>query len=223
MLRTCPKCGDYYADAALAFCLVDGAPLIDVDPDTEIWSEGTRVVEEKENALRKLRRRVKWRRVFMSAMTTVVVTLVVCVVAVNSFIYLRPKQEQEVSPKPTAIETAVKIVASTPTLPSCSDEDKSREREAITEEFGDTWRQDIEDDRPEIIAENLPAFAENGEASLSPLGFESTFTDLCTTASLTVSYRWEVTFNLNGTTEAVPISKQRKFTCAKAEGAWRCS
>ena len=127
MIRTCPKCGDYYADGALAFCLVDGAPLIDVAPHTESWSEGTRVVEEKERALRKLGRTVKWRRVFMSAMTTLIVTLVVCVVAVNSYIYLRPKQEEEVSPKPTATETAVKIAAFTPALPACSDADKSRE------------------------------------------------------------------------------------------------
>jgi hypothetical protein len=223
MIRTCSKCGDYYADGALAFCLVDGTPLIDVDPGTEIWSEGARVVEEKASALRKLSRKLKWRRVFMSAMTTVIVTLVVCVVTVNSFIYLRPKQEEEVSATRAATETAVKMVASTPALPACSDADKSRERAAIIKEFSDTWRRDIEGDRPEVIAENLPAFAENGEAGLSPLGFESTFTDLCTTASLTVSYRWEVTFNLNGTTTVVPISKQKKFTCAKAEGAWRCS
>lgn len=97
MIRTCPKCGDCYADALLAFCLADGTPLVNVEPLSESWREGSRFIEEKEKALKKQKRRLKWRRVFVSAMTMLIAIMVVLVVAVNSFIYLKPGQE-EVSP-----------------------------------------------------------------------------------------------------------------------------
>src|ERR1044071_9995297 len=103
MIRICPKCGDYYADASLAFCLVDGTPLINVDPLSERWSEGTRVIEEKENALRKQKRKLKWRRVMVSTMA--VATLVVMVVAVNSFIVVEPGPEENVAALPSTPET----------------------------------------------------------------------------------------------------------------------
>lgn len=125
-MRLCPKCRDYYADASLAFCLNDGTPLIDVSPRSESWSEGERVIEEKENALRKQARKIKWRRVLFSAMTMLITTLVVFVVAVNSFIYLKPEQEEvapgapvstwpTVTPSPTASPGAATIITQTPT------------------------------------------------------------------------------------------------------------
>jgi hypothetical protein len=93
-MRTCPKCGDYYADDLLAFCLADGTPLVGVTPHSESWNEGVRVVAEKEAALRKQRRRFRWRHVLMSATTTLVMTTVVCVVTVNSLLYLAPGPEE---------------------------------------------------------------------------------------------------------------------------------
>src|ERR1044071_4934256 len=116
MIRICPKCGDYYADASLAFCLVDGTPLINVDPFGERWSEGTRVIEEKENALRKQKRKLKWRRILLGAMTMAIATMVVLVVAVNGLIYLRPKQEEVVPAKPSTEATA-SIDSTTPNTP----------------------------------------------------------------------------------------------------------
>lgn len=120
MMRICPKCGDYYADALLAFCLIDGTPLVDVDPLGERWSEGARVIEEKKNALRKQKRKLKWRRVLLSAMTMLIATLVVCVVAVNSFIYLKPKPEEVVldKPLPPATATAEPTNSATPGAPA---------------------------------------------------------------------------------------------------------
>ena len=76
-LRTCPKCSAYYADELLAFCLVDGMPLISMDPGSESWSEGTRVIEEETSASKKQQRRIKWRRVALSAMTTLMLTMVI--------------------------------------------------------------------------------------------------------------------------------------------------
>jgi hypothetical protein len=119
MMRLCPKCGDYYADGSLAFCLVDGTPLKDVEPLSENWSEGARVIEEKENALRKQKRRMKWRRVLLSVMTMLIAIMVVCVVVVNSFIYLNPQQEEVVPDKPLTPATtpgglSASVIASTP-------------------------------------------------------------------------------------------------------------
>jgi cytoskeletal protein RodZ len=76
-LRTCPKCSAYYEDELLAFCLVDGMPLIGVAPGSESWSKGTRVIEEKTKASIKQQRRLKWRRIVLSAMTTLMLTMVV--------------------------------------------------------------------------------------------------------------------------------------------------
>jgi hypothetical protein len=113
MMRFCQKCRDYYADGSLGFCLNDGTPLWDVNPLSERWSEGEQVIEEKENALRKQKRRLKWRRFLSSAMTMLIVIMVVCVVAVNSFIYLQPKPEEDDSAKPS-------ILATTPAEPTDS-------------------------------------------------------------------------------------------------------
>jgi hypothetical protein len=77
MLRTCPKCSAYYADELLAFCLVDGMPLLAVDPGSRNWVEGARVLEEKTSASRKQQRRIKWRRVALTAITTLLLTMVV--------------------------------------------------------------------------------------------------------------------------------------------------
>jgi hypothetical protein len=106
MIRTCPKCGASYADSLLAFCLVDGMPLVDVDPHSENWSQVARSIEEQENALRKQKRGLKWRRVLLTTMTTLIATMVVCVVAVNSLIYLKPRQEEAVPIKPSTLATA---------------------------------------------------------------------------------------------------------------------
>jgi cytoskeletal protein RodZ len=108
MMRLCPKCGDYYADAALAFCLSDGAPLASVEPSSESWSEGARVIEEKENALKRQTRKLKWRRVALRAMTMALAVMVVCVVAVNSWIYLRPQPEEPVTAEPLTPTAAAK-------------------------------------------------------------------------------------------------------------------
>ncbi|HEY0169920.1 MAG TPA: carboxypeptidase-like regulatory domain-containing protein [Pyrinomonadaceae bacterium] len=120
MIRTCPRCGDFYAGDALAFCTADGTPLVDVATPGEGWSEGARVVEEKTKALRKRERRLRWRRWMWSAVTTLLVTLVVCVLAVNVYIYLGPKQKDVAlvpssTPTPTPTPTPSPTPSPTPT------------------------------------------------------------------------------------------------------------
>jgi len=99
-MRICPKCGDYYADSSLAFCLADGTPLVGVDPGSPKWSEGARVIQEKANALIKQKRRLKWRRV--SLVTMMILTLVAFVIAAaRSRFYLEPPPPPPATPTPT--------------------------------------------------------------------------------------------------------------------------
>lgn len=221
MIRTCPKCGEYYADALLAFCLVDGTPLVDVDLHSESWSAGARVIEAKEQALRKQKSRLKWRRVLTSVMTMLIATMVVCVVAVNSYIYLKPKPEEIVlvkptppapspdesinsvkpdepvptpSPRPTITLKPSPTPTPTPT-PTCSKADESRERESIIRKYGDIWGQVIQGDRSTIIAGKAPDGAKNAEAWLAgALKFESAFSKACTESLVTVRYTWNVSY-----------------------------
>jgi hypothetical protein len=93
-MRNCPKCGDYYADGSAGFCLADGTPLAEVDPAAETWAEGVRVLEEKADALGRRARRMRWRRMVRVVTTSLVVTSVVLVVAINGVIYLGPPRRE---------------------------------------------------------------------------------------------------------------------------------
>jgi uncharacterized protein (DUF2141 family) len=93
-MRFCSKCGDFYADRLLAFCPADGMPLIDVDPSSDLCDQATRVIEQKQNALKTQQRRLKWRRAMLGAM--LMATMVVTVLAVTRSISItvdRPRGE----------------------------------------------------------------------------------------------------------------------------------
>ncbi len=95
MLRTCPKCGAFSADGS-PFCLTDGTPLLNVNPTSKVWGEGSRIAEEQGKKLVRQIRRLKWQRVVTTGVTTVIVTMVVTMVAVNSWIYLKPNVNSNV-------------------------------------------------------------------------------------------------------------------------------
>ena len=298
MMRFCPKCGEYYADGSLAFCLGDGTPLVDVNPLGESWSAARRAVEEKENALTRQQRRLKWRRIVSAAVTTLIATMVLLVVAVNGLIYLKPKPDevaavspptQEASepaepagailpntpadpaptpgmttptPTPKASPTPTRTNANSNTRPNvngnhntttntnhnantntnanantnantnvnvhtdvnansdtrptvCSDADQRRESETIVKSFGALWRQRIERDRREIMAQAGQA---GTAAVLSPLEYESKFLKGCSAALVTVRYAWRV----DSPTGLVTVQKKRSFPCVKLGGAWLC-
>lgn len=177
MIRTCPKCGDYYADESLAFCLADGTPLAEVDPLGERWGEGARVVEEKGRRLRRVERRRRLRRVLTTVTTVLIMTLVVCVVVVNSYIYLRPSPDAGelvralTPPEPTPVQLPTSTETLTPTtttttttkttkkktekvtITECSEAERGKEREAIIRRLGDAWRQSAEEDCRKVVAE----------------------------------------------------------------------
>ncbi|HKO43699.1 MAG TPA: carboxypeptidase-like regulatory domain-containing protein [Pyrinomonadaceae bacterium] len=86
----------------MAFCLADGTPLVRVIPNTQSWTKGKQVLGEAEKLLRKQKRRLKWKRVLSRAISTLVITTVVCVVAANSIIYLKPRTEDKSVSNPLA-------------------------------------------------------------------------------------------------------------------------
>ena len=120
MIRTCPRCGDFYADDSLLFCLADGTPLADVDPRGDAWAEGARVVEEKERVTREQSRKVMRRRVLMMTMTLLIMTVVICVVAVHTYVTLAPEPDAPVvvaalTPTPTPTPKPSETPRPTPT------------------------------------------------------------------------------------------------------------
>jgi len=92
-MRICPKCGAFDGDGLSQFCLSDGSGLLEVDPSSQQWSEGERFVRHQNDGLKRTLRRVKRWRVLRSLMTMMVVTVVVCVAAINGVVYLAPPTE----------------------------------------------------------------------------------------------------------------------------------
>ena len=101
-MRLCPKCGDFYADESLAFCLADGAPLVGVDANSERWTEGSRVIEQKKNALKKKIRRLKWVRV-SSVITMLIVTMAVYGLVAKRYVYLVPAGSSAAMPASVSV------------------------------------------------------------------------------------------------------------------------
>lgn len=229
MIRICLKCNAYYADDSLAFCLVDGTPLFNLDPSSDHWSEGVRVIEDKKNALRKQKRRIKWRRVLMTVTTTAIVTMVVYVVVANSIIYLKPKQEESVPTnplkpattptQPSVLPTPTPSPSTSPT-PECSEADKMREMKTIKAKYGDVWQQSAKADPPKVSNEPTPPRAVKPEVSLRPLDIRNTI-KTCTSASVSITYEWEVRTTFNGKPKVQTVEKKRQFNYVKIGGLWR--
>ncbi len=96
-MRVCPKCGDYYADDLLAFCLADGTPLVNVEPEGDQWSKGSRVVEEKLKRLNKQKRSTRLRWV-VAALVTI---LMAAALMSRSFTIETSKVNPPSSPSPS--------------------------------------------------------------------------------------------------------------------------
>jgi hypothetical protein len=99
MIRTCPKCGDYYMDALLAFCLADGTPLINVASDSTSWSNAAQIIAAKEQTLKKRKRKLKWQRIVMSMMA--VATLAMLGAAFNTLIYIESVPKKDIASQPS--------------------------------------------------------------------------------------------------------------------------
>jgi hypothetical protein len=222
MLRTCPRCGDFYADDSLLFCLADGTPLADVDPHAEAWAEGTRVVEEKGRVLRRLTRRLLLRRILMMTTTVLITTTVIFVVAVNTYVYLAPQPDAPVvaavltpspTPTPTPSETPTMtptpdspstlpfVPAFTPTptpsptptpTPSCTARDRQRVIDAIEATQKAEWETAIEGERDAIKRAHMPDGAIRPSVTLLKPTYAFKFSKTCAPLSVTASYTWLV-------------------------------
>ena len=120
-MRICPKCGAYYAADSLAFCREDGTPLVNVEPNSESWNEGTRVIEKQTKALRKKTRRQKLRRVVVTSMSVTMITMIVSAAALNSWFYFQPSAVASQSPTPSPAPSQSPSPSPSPSLsPSTS-------------------------------------------------------------------------------------------------------
>lgn len=117
-MRVCPRCGDYYADAQLAFCVADGTPLVNVDPRDEKSNEGSRVVAEKAKRLSNRKRKLWMRRIGLGALTTLILALVMA----RSYTVetTTPVVSPTPSPSPSSSPTVFQFAASPSPTPSPS-------------------------------------------------------------------------------------------------------
>jgi len=226
MILICPKCGDYYAGGSSAFCVADGTPLVNVEPTSAKWTEGLRVTNERGEALRKKKRRLKWRRVLVMSTTMMIVTLVVCVVAVNAVLYFKPVTKGGASGiTPTPTPTPTSTPTSTPTLtptPQCSDADQARAAQSLRR-LEPRWRQDISGERARIISEAFPDNSKNAEANLGLIEFQYRFPKPCKAAVVTARYAWQVSYSSPVVPrQAKSVSKRRTIRCSRFQGAWGC-
>jgi hypothetical protein len=161
MIKICPTCGDFYADASLLFCPSDGTPLADVSTHDETWAEATRVVEEKERVLKRKTRRLKLRRAVMTTMTVLITTMAVCVLVANTYIYLAPQTDAPVvvavTPRPSPKHSETPAPTPTPTpAPKCTGDDKRRIRDEIVARYSAAWEEAIGSERDAIVRAYAP-------------------------------------------------------------------
>jgi hypothetical protein len=98
MMSFCPRCGDFYADQSLAFCLADGTPLVRVEANSERWTEGAQVIEKKENALKKQKKIRRFRQVLL--VTMILLTILVYGLAAQRYVYFVPVATATPTPSP---------------------------------------------------------------------------------------------------------------------------
>jgi hypothetical protein len=110
-MRICPTCGAFYADDTSAFCLVEGMPLISVDANSDKWRAGQRVLEEKASGLKQQQRRLKWRRILITALILLIATRVVYVLMVDGWVYL------EREPPPPPLQSSLSFPSPSPSPP----------------------------------------------------------------------------------------------------------
>jgi hypothetical protein len=204
MIRTCPKCGAYYADVQLAFCFADGAPLVDVDPSSEQWREGSRSVQDKTAQLRKQRWWRVWRTLALSGLTTVLLATV----------FTRSFTVETTAPPPVTISWS--------RGPVCSDSDRERIGANLVATFARQWRRAIERERPQIVATAFGSDIQNAVATLGTIEFQPTLRK-CSAAVIAARYAWQVKADLPQGVKAASVPRVKRFACRKVPGEWICN
>ncbi len=111
-MKLCPKCRTYFEDSLLRFCANDGIPLAELDQTSELWTEGKEYIRETNKKIRREIRRSQIKKTLSILVTTVVVTSVMSVITLRSWIYTHPKETAEIRGEKTE-ETKI-ITQSTP-------------------------------------------------------------------------------------------------------------
>ncbi len=117
-MKFCPKCRRFYDDENLAFCQTDGLPLIKLNQQSELWTEGEKAIEATRETVRKKTRIQKLKRFSKILVATLMTMMVISVVAMNIYIYLPTKENEKAenqTPLPSPLPTdETKIIAETP-------------------------------------------------------------------------------------------------------------
>lgn len=222
MMSLCSKCGDYYADQTLAFCLADGMPLLEVEEGSDNWNEGARMLEKKAAALRKLIQARRLRRVTLLVLA--LLTLLAYGLAGKRYIYFVPVAQPSPtqtptptpSPSPTPSCSPLPDCSPTPTpTPDCSGDDRTIEKAAVMKVLGEAWKKDLIAECAKVKFDT-PTGLRAGEPVLSPI--EVTFAGC--SALVKVWYRCMVIEN--GLGPGPGPRKSKNLHCDKRKGGWIC-
>jgi hypothetical protein len=105
-MYVCPKCGSYYAGGSPPFCVADGRPLVNVDPSSDKGRQGARAIEEQGKAIARQLRKLKWRRVWSTLITTLITIAAAYVLVTRGFIGVeRTRSLSPPTPTPTTTPT----------------------------------------------------------------------------------------------------------------------
>lgn len=106
----------------------------------------------------------------------------------------------------------------------CTDDEKDREFKKIKAEYFRVWQQSAEADRPKDSKETTPGGVIKVEWRLRPLDTKGKF-KTCTSATIIVTYVWEVRPNnagyMNLPIKVRPVEKTILFNYVKTKDTWR--
>jgi hypothetical protein len=109
-MRICPKCRTFTDDELLRFCKNDGTPLVSINQTNKLWSEGPEYIRQANSIIRREIRRSQIKKIVSMLVTTVIVTCVISVITLKSWIYTHPKEVAEILGEKTAEkETIVEL------------------------------------------------------------------------------------------------------------------
>lgn len=102
MLKTCPKCRNFYDAADLRFCFKDGVPLVSVaDENENLRQEGKEFISRTEYRIKREIFNSRIQKIMFILITTILTILVISVVTINSWLYFNPEEEAARIEKPS--------------------------------------------------------------------------------------------------------------------------
>jgi hypothetical protein len=104
----------------------------------------------------------------------------------------------------------------------CSADDQRRDEKTIRN-YSSAWKKKIKAERAKIIKENVPAGVGKTDSSLGNIELQINLLAPCSTAVVTASYAWELSYPLSPTTRKnMTVSVTMTIPCRKVAGKWVC-